>query len=108
MAETITTEDSERVLRAVIAELGAERIDGGRYSAPLLREIERQRAFLVPAVRDAGPLSALRLVGSETTDDGTRLDRFRADHGGSGVTMLWRIAIDRDGLIGSLWVGPLE
>lgn len=92
LADTDSAPDSRAALRAIIADLTAERIVAGRYSDALAADIERQRSFLVPTLQAAGPLRSLEPLAPPRPAQGGQVDRYIAEH--ENGSFLWSISVD--------------
>lgn len=91
-------------LEEIIVELRDETIDRARYSQVLALEIERQRAFIFPALKAAGPLEDLRFLSSNQNDTGKRIDQFIAYH--NAARFLWSISLEDNAIVDLLFVQP--
>ncbi|MDF1794550.1 MAG: hypothetical protein P1U88_21740 [Thalassobaculaceae bacterium] len=108
--DDVTTPEQEQsasagaTLTEIIGELREEKIVNGRYSAALTEEIERQRAFLFPTLKAAGPLKSLRFLNATPSGSGHRIDQFLAQH--VSASFLWTISLDDAGVADLLLVQP--
>lgn len=105
-AHAADTVETRAILQAIIGELQEEKVVAARYSDPLRREIQRQRAFIFPTLKAAGPLKDLRFRKVTHSGSGQPIRQFLATH--ENTQFQWTVSLDARDVVTLLLLQPAD
>ena len=97
-------EEVQNLLEAIIDEFYDGEINRSRFTNHLILEINRQRDFVFPMLRNAGIFEEVRSLGSQRDENGKHIYQFMAYH--EELHFLWTISTNNKGIVDSLYVAP--
>ncbi len=104
--EKFNTEHAKTTLEFVISEFSSGKVRKDRFSNNLNYEINRQKEFIFPEIRESGSLEDVRFFESIRDESGKRIDQFIAYH--TKGSFLWTISFSDKGIIDVLFVKPIQ